>query len=82
MINYGCFRNLGTGIAASKSLLSFTIHHSLLDDSKVVALVNNMAANDSLKSISFPHCIIKDEGAAAIAKFLTKKTNIKKLNLW
>lgn len=75
------FRNIGKGVAEARKLRLLRIHHSTLDDDKVIALLSQMVANENLEELDFSHCTIGDDGATAIAKFLKGRKKLRSVNV-
>lgn len=68
-------------MAEASSLRLLRVHHSALDDSKLMTLLSQMQGNSSLEALAFPHCRIGDEGAAALARFLSERPKLRKLDI-
>lgn len=79
--NHSFSRNIGKGVSETQKLRLLRIHHSTLDDDKVIALLSQMVRNENLEELDFSHCIIKDDGATAVAKFLKGRRKLRSVNL-
>ncbi|KAJ8045250.1 Dynein regulatory complex subunit 5 [Holothuria leucospilota] len=64
-----------------KTLSSFQLHRSKVDDDKVRVLISHMLDHPTLTELDLSHNIISDSGARGIGKFLNGHSQLVKVNL-